>query len=100
MNNDWMSNEWIVNPWAAKNQGWECPRCHSCYSPQERCCPNCNSGNYESTVYFIVPDDANITPNQVRELQDALRALVADMELDRKFIVLPPRSKVISEKNV
>jgi hypothetical protein len=25
------------------NQGWECPRCHYCYSPTQPACIRCNS---------------------------------------------------------
>jgi SPP1 gp7 family putative phage head morphogenesis protein len=50
----------------------------------------------EGTVpaVYISPGDMNITPNQVRELQDALNAVAGDAAQHHKIIVLPPGSKV------
>ncbi len=50
----------------------------------------------EGTVpaVYISPGDVNITPNQVRELQDALNAYAGDQAWHHKIIVLPPGSKV------
>lgn len=42
-----------------------------------------------SEPVYITPGDANMTPAQIRELQDALNAFA-----DRQHIVLPPKSKV------
>jgi 8-oxo-dGTP pyrophosphatase MutT (NUDIX family) len=49
----------------------------------------------EGTVpaVYISPGDANITPNQIRELQDALNAIAGDPAWHHKIIVLPPGSK-------
>lgn len=50
----------------------------------------------EGTVpaVYISPGDANITPNQIRELQDALNAYAGDPAWHHKIIVLPPGAKV------
>jgi len=32
-------------------QGWECPRCHSIYSPFTSACPKCDSGNGSPPVH-------------------------------------------------
>ncbi len=50
----------------------------------------------EGTVpaVYISPGDVNITPNQVRELQDALNAYANDQAWHHKVIVLPPGSRV------
>lgn len=50
----------------------------------------------EGTVpaVYISPGDMNITPNQVRELQDALNAVAGDPAFHHKIIVLPPGTKV------
>ena len=50
----------------------------------------------EGTVpaVYISPGDVNITPNQVRELQDALNAYAGDQAWHHKIIVLPPGSRV------
>ena len=49
----------------------------------------------EGTVpeVYISPGDANMTPNQLRELQDALNAFAGDPAWKHKIIVLPPGSK-------
>jgi len=50
----------------------------------------------EGTVpaVYISPGDANITPNQIRELQDALNAYAGDPAWHHKIIVLPPGARV------
>jgi hypothetical protein len=50
----------------------------------------------EGTVpsVFISPGDANMTPNQIRELQDALNAIAGDPAWKHKIIVLPPGSHI------
>jgi SPP1 gp7 family putative phage head morphogenesis protein len=50
----------------------------------------------EGTVpaVYISPGDMNITPNQVRELQDALNAVAGDPAYHHKIIVLPPGTHV------
>lgn len=49
----------------------------------------------EGTVpaVYISPGDATMTPNQIRELQDALNAIAGDPAFHHKIIVLPPGSK-------
>ncbi len=49
----------------------------------------------EGTVpeVYISPGDMNMTPNQLRELQDALNAFAGDPAWKHKIIVLPPGSK-------
>ena len=42
---------------------------------------------------YISPGDVNMTPNQIRELQDALNAFAGDPAWKHKIIVLPPGSK-------
>ena len=56
----------------------------------------------EGTVpaVYISPGDPNITPNQVRELQDALNAIAGDPAWHHKIIVLPPGSKVEPQRPV
>jgi len=46
-------------------------------------------------VDYISPGDPNLTPNQIRELQDALNEIAADIKYKHKIIVLPPNSKVV-----
>ncbi len=50
----------------------------------------------ESTVpaAYIIPGDTAMTPNQLRELQDALNAIAGDPAWKQKLIVLPPGSHV------
>lgn len=50
----------------------------------------------ESTVpsAYIIPGDTAMTPNQLRELQDALNAIAGDPAWKQKIIVLPPGSHV------
>jgi hypothetical protein len=47
---------------------------------------------------FISPGDVNMTPSQIRELQDALNALAGDVGFKHKVIVLPPGSKTDPQK--
>lgn len=49
----------------------------------------------EGTVpeVYISPGDSTMTPNQIRELQDALNAIAGDPAWHHKIIVLPPGSK-------
>lgn len=55
----------------------------------------------EGTVpaVFIAPGDAAMTPNQIRELQDALNAVAGDPAWHHKIIVLPPGSKTMPQKD-
>lgn len=55
----------------------------------------------EGTVpaVYISPGDANITPNQIRELQDALNAIAGDPAWHHKIIVLPPGSKTMPQRD-
>jgi 2'-5' RNA ligase len=54
----------------------------------------------EGTVpaVYISPGDTSMTPNQVRELQDALNAVANDQAFHWKVIVLPPGSKTMPQK--
>ncbi len=56
----------------------------------------------ETTVprVYISPGDANMTPNQIRELQDALNATAGDLSWAFKIQVLPPGSKVMPQKEM
>ena len=47
---------------------------------------------------YISPGDVNMTPNQIRELQDALNAFAGDPAWHHKVIVLPPGSRVDPQK--
>lgn len=47
---------------------------------------------------FVSPGDTNMTPQQIRELQDALNALAGDQAWKHKIIVLPGGSKVDPQK--
>ena len=49
---------------------------------------------------YISPGDPNITPTQIRELQDALNAIAGDPAYHQKVIVLPPGSKVEPQRPV
>jgi Phage portal protein/ParB-like nuclease domain len=49
---------------------------------------------------FVSPGDATMTPQQIRELQDALNALAGDQAWKHKIIVLPGGSKVDPQKPV
>lgn len=48
---------------------------------------------------YISPGDTNMTPNQLRELQDALNAFAGDPAWKHKIIVLPPGSRVDPLRN-
>jgi len=56
----------------------------------------------EGTVpaVYISPGDANMTPTQIRELQDALNGVASDPAYHLKVIVLPPGSKVDPQRPV
>ncbi len=56
----------------------------------------------ESTVprVYISPGDTTMTPNQIRELQDALNAVANDIAWAFKIQVLPPGSKVMPQKEM
>ena len=56
----------------------------------------------EGTVpaVYISPGDPNMTPTQVRELQDALNGIAGDPSYHMKVIVLPPGSKVEPQRPV
>jgi Phage portal protein/ParB-like nuclease domain len=47
---------------------------------------------------FISPGDPNMTPSQIRELQDALNSLAGDQSWKHKIIVLPGGSHVDPQK--
>jgi Phage portal protein/ParB-like nuclease domain len=49
---------------------------------------------------FVSPGDPQMTPAQIRELQDALNALAGDQAWKHKIIVLPGGSKVDPQKPV
>lgn len=49
---------------------------------------------------YISPGDASMTPNQIRELQDALNAVAGDTAWRYKVIVLPPGSKTMPQKDI
>ena len=49
---------------------------------------------------YISPGDPNMTPTQVRELQDALNGIAGDPAYHLKVIVLPPGSKVEPQRPV
>jgi Phage portal protein len=55
----------------------------------------------EGTVpaVYISPGDPSMTPNQIRELQDALNSVANDQAFHWKVIVLPPGSKTMPQKN-
>lgn len=48
---------------------------------------------------FVVPGDSVTTPQQIRELQDALNALAGDIGAKHRIIVLPPGSKADAQKS-
>ena len=56
----------------------------------------------EGTVpaVYVSPGDPNMTPTQVRELQDALNGIAGDPSYHLKVIVLPPGSKVEPQRPV
>lgn len=45
-------------------------------------------------IDYISPADPNLTPSQVRELQESLQKLALEFGYRGKLIVLPPGSKV------
>jgi Phage portal protein len=47
---------------------------------------------------YISPGDANMTPNQIREIQDALNAIAGDIAYKHKVIMLPANSRVDPQK--
>jgi hypothetical protein len=49
---------------------------------------------------YISPGDPNMTPTQIRELQDALNGIAGDPAYHLKVIVLPPGSKVEPQRAV
>lgn len=49
---------------------------------------------------YISPGDTNMTPTQIRELQDALNGIAGDPAYHLKVIVLPPDSKVMPQRPV
>lgn len=49
---------------------------------------------------YISPGDPNITPTQIRELQDALNGIAGDPAYHMKVVVLPPGSKVEPQRQV
>jgi SPP1 gp7 family putative phage head morphogenesis protein len=55
----------------------------------------------EGTVpsVYISPGDISMTPNQIRELQDALNAVAGDPAWHHKIIVLPPGSKTFPQRD-
>lgn len=55
----------------------------------------------EGTVpaVYVSPGDMAMTPNQVRELQDALNAVSGDPAWHHKIIVLPPGSKTMPQRD-
>jgi hypothetical protein len=54
-------------------------------------------GNTVPAVYMS-PGDPNLTPNQIRDLQDALNAFAGDPAWKHKIIVLPAGSKIDPQK--
>ena len=56
----------------------------------------------EGTVpaVYISPGDNNITPVQIKELQDALNGIAGDPAYHQKVLVLPPGSKVEPQRPV
>jgi len=56
----------------------------------------------EGTVpaVYMSPGDENMTPNQIRELQDALNAFAGDPAWHHKIIVLPPGTRVEPQRAV
>ncbi len=56
----------------------------------------------EGTVpaVYISPGDPNMTPTQIKELQDALNGIAGDPAYHLKVIVLPPGSKVDPQRPV
>jgi hypothetical protein len=79
-------------------------------APMERCIVPVITGlrrqQYQMDYYlegtipgmFIAPGDPDLTPNQLREIQDTLNALSGDQAWKHKIIVLPPGSKIDPQK--
>jgi hypothetical protein len=79
-------------------------------APMERCIVPVITGlrrqQYQMDYYlegtipgmFVSPGDPDMTPNQLRELQDTLNALAGDQAWKHKIIVLPAGSKVDPQK--
>jgi hypothetical protein len=55
-----------------------------------------NSGTVPAV--YVSPGDVTMTPNQIRELQDALNAVSGDPAWHHKIIVLPPGSKTMPQR--
>lgn len=55
----------------------------------------------EGTVpsVYMSPGDENMTPNQIRELQEALNAFAGDPAWHHKIIVLPPGTRVEPQRD-
>lgn len=55
----------------------------------------------EGTVpaVYVSPGDQSMTPNQIRELQDALNAFAGDPAFHHKIIVLPAGSKTMPQRD-
>lgn len=49
---------------------------------------------------YISPGDPNITPTQIRELQDALNGIAGDPAFHLKVVVLPPGAKVEPQRPI
>jgi 8-oxo-dGTP pyrophosphatase MutT (NUDIX family) len=49
---------------------------------------------------YISPGDPNMTPTQIRELQDALNGIAGDPAYHLKVVVLPPGSKTMPQRDV
>ena len=47
---------------------------------------------------YISPGDANLTPNQIREIQDTLNAIAGDVAYKHKIVMLPANSRVEPQK--
>jgi len=47
---------------------------------------------------YISPGDPNMTPNQIREVQDSLNAIAGDVAYKHKVLMLPANSKVEPQK--
>jgi hypothetical protein len=93
--------DYNINATAAT--GWQCPRCHMCFAPSVMICTNCKPYTDESddeSVFLVTPENVNMTPNELRELQDALNAMAGEIKWKHKIIVLPPKSTIQSERDV
>jgi len=56
----------------------------------------------ESSVprVWLSPGDSTMTPNQIRELQDAINSIAGDIAWAFKVMVVPPNSKIIPQKDI